>query len=73
MKVLGMFICVLVMQIKSLFSVPHTHLFLSVVNQAKPFDTVDQLEEQTNYIIGAQDGTTFQNMFIVSSKYSDIF
>ena len=47
------------------FSASYTS-FLSVVNQAKPFDSISQLEEQTTYIIGAQEKTSFQSMFIVS-------
>ena len=38
--------------------------FLSVVNEAKPFDTLDKLE-QSPFTVGAQMGTAYQNMFRV--------
>ena len=39
--------------------------FLSVVNIFNPFQTLQDLE-QTSFIIGAQEGTAYRNMFIVS-------
>ena len=38
--------------------------FLSVVNEAKPFETLDQLEK-SSFMVGAQMGTAYKNMFIV--------
>ena len=38
--------------------------FLSVVNEAKPFETLDQLEK-SSFMVGAQMGTAYRNMFIV--------
>ena len=40
--------------------------FLSVVTQAQPFATIAELEQETSYTVGAQEGTAFRNMFIVS-------
>ena len=40
--------------------------FLSVVNQAKPFHTIEELD-QTGLTIGAAKGTAFQTMFKVGN------
>ena len=45
------------------FSASYTS-FLSVVSQAKPFETIADLEK-TSLTVGAQEGTTFRNMFRV--------
>ena len=50
-------------KLKCLFSASYTS-FLSVVNQAKPFVTINDLEN-TNFIVGSQAGTAFQMMFRV--------
>ena len=44
--------------------------FLSVVTQAQPFATIAELEQQTSFTVGAQEGTAFRNMFIVSDPAS---
>ena len=48
------------------FSASYTS-FLSVVSQAKPFETIADLEK-TSLTVGAQEGTTFRNMFRVKQK-----
>ena len=45
------------------FSASYTS-FLSVVTQAKPFETIAGLE-QTSFTIGAQAGTAYRTMFTV--------
>ena len=40
--------------------------FLSVINEAKPFENIDQLEKSP-FTVGAQMGTAYQNMFLVKS------
>ena len=43
--------------------------FLSVVKQAEPFTSIQELEE-TNYMLGAQAGTMYQSMFQVVTHFS---
>ena len=43
------------------FSASYTS-FLSVINQAQPFENIDQLEK-TSYTVGAQAGTAYRSMF----------
>ena len=45
--------------------------FLSVVNIFNPFQTLQDLE-QTSFIIGAQEGTAYRNMFIVSQDNAEL-
>ena len=47
------------------FSASYTS-FLSVVNQAKPFESIEELEK-TSFTIGAQVGTAYRNMFMVNT------
>ena len=42
----------------------NTFHYFTLKSQAKPFETIDQLE-QSSFIIGAQMGTAYQNMFRV--------
>ena len=45
--------------------------FLSVVKQAEPFTSIQELEE-TNYLLGAQAGTLYQSMFQVLNTFECI-